>query len=571
MDDDDDDDDNHHHRSKHSRCVFFLSDDGSEEEGTRTSWSSSSSTTIVLKTKSMGKRRRDGTPGVVRPERIERFLATRAEKKRAFEDVVRGWHEKGDETRGSDKDDDANRRHERSAEAAARQMLEELFSATEEKEKMVEVQKNSGTTFPGSTYERRSKWMNIREFLRLDVVDACCLGGERESYYLAQEDVPEAMANHLDSFTPYAKGLARYVKDKEYKRRVWMNKERVETTPHYDDYDNVLFVWTGRKTVHLKEFGTGGFLFGVANTEVANHAHPTHLPDLKSYEYTFDVKAGEAVFIPMGWIHRVESDEGTIAITHEIRGKEIKIPSAENEDGLCALKDDVYLIRKAIERQIELEFKMLVSELVEANNEESKKKTKVNQDNVAHIKRKKREGEGEDVNFEIDNPEQFMETISQSCATLLGEIDEEEEKGMERTNHSGNKIPKYRKCVLAMNPLQSKLHLFKLSLLRDHLGNEKYEKWYSDCCLKYIETRGPDWKREDTCASILCEKREGYDFKRACVAVVKLARRKKKYDEETSSLLDVYASLNREYTLIGGWPRENIKRTFDPHAAFGLI
>ena len=75
----------------------------------------------------------------------------------------------------------------------------------------------------------------------------------------------------------------------------------------------------------------------------------------------------------------------------------------------------------------------------------------------------------------------------------------------------------------------------------------------------------------DTCASILCEKREGYDFKRACVAVVKLARRKKKYDEETSSLLDVYASLNREYTLIGGWPRENIKRTFDPHAAFGLI
>ena len=63
------------------------------------------------------------------------------------------------------------------------------------------------------------------------------------------------------------------MKDKEYKRRVWMNKERVETTPHYDDYDNVLFVWTGRKTVHLKEFGTGGFLLGVREYEVANHAH----------------------------------------------------------------------------------------------------------------------------------------------------------------------------------------------------------------------------------------------------------------------------------------------------------
>ena len=41
------------------------------------------------------------------------------------------------------------------------------FSATEEKEKMVEVQKNSGTTFPGSTYERRSKWMNIRKYPNL--------------------------------------------------------------------------------------------------------------------------------------------------------------------------------------------------------------------------------------------------------------------------------------------------------------------------------------------------------------------------------------------------------------------
>ena len=73
-----------------------------------------------------------------------------------------------------------------------------------------------------------------------------------------------------------------------------MNKERVETTPHYDDYDNVLFVWTGRKTVHLKSLGR------VASLRRCEYEWQprasTHLPDLKSYEYTFDVKAGEAVY-----------------------------------------------------------------------------------------------------------------------------------------------------------------------------------------------------------------------------------------------------------------------------------
>ena len=146
----------------------------------------------------MGKRRRDGTAESFVPSASKAF-SRRARRRNGRSKTSCEDGTKREMKREGDKDDDANRRHERSAEAAARQMLEELFSATEEKEKMVEVQKNSGTTFPGSTYERRSKWMNIREFLRLDVVDACCLGGERESYYLAQEDVPEAMANHLDS------------------------------------------------------------------------------------------------------------------------------------------------------------------------------------------------------------------------------------------------------------------------------------------------------------------------------------------------------------------------------------
>ena len=116
----------------------------------------------------------------------------------------------------------------------------------------------------------RSTRMDIDDFLRLVPPDSSgvnYLGEGQHSLYLAQEDVPEAMAKHLDSFKPYGKvssvsqGKRNIRLSANIQRRVWMNHERVETTPHYDDYDNVLFVWTGRKTVHLKAFRGDGFHF----------------------------------------------------------------------------------------------------------------------------------------------------------------------------------------------------------------------------------------------------------------------------------------------------------------------
>ena len=169
-----------------------------------------------------------------------------------------------------------------------------------------------------------------------------------------------------------------------------------------------------------------------------------------------------------------------------------------------------------------------------------------------------------------------MENVSQSCAIL---VDGGKEEGID------DEIPKYRKDVLAMNPLQAKLHTLQLSLLKDYLGESKFEKWIGDCSLKYAESRGPEWKREDTCKSILCEKGYEYDFHLACEAVVELARRrsrnkehdvKKEVDDcpgsSSSSVVEEYKSLSWDYKLIGGWPRGSIRKPFDPHvAAFGLL
>ena len=512
----------------------------------------------------------------------EHFLLGNALEETTFEEDVRGWQK--NQHQKSDKNE--------SGKLAPRDFVRELFAGPRTDKKMVEVQlsdkkKNASVSFSGSTYDRKSTRMDIDDFLRHrvppDSSGVNFLGEGQHSLYLAQEDVPEAMAKHLDSFKPYAEGLKRYVYKRwnvrlsaNIQRRVWMNHERVETTPHYDDYDNVLFVWTGRKTVHLKAFRGDGFHFCVANTEVANHAHPEALPDPESYEYTFVVNAGEAVFIPMGWIHRVESDEGTIAIAHEIQDA-LSFEFINNTvSRLGSWDESLYLVRRKIEGKIDSKFTSLVAELIDSKNEEIKTRAKITHENVEYIKQKSKCEEGKEVEFEINNPEQLMENVSQSCAIL---VDGEKEEGID------DEIPKYRKDVLAMNPLQAKLHTLQLSLLKDYLGESKFEKWIGDCSLKYAESRGPEWKREDTCKSILCEKVYEYDFHLACEAVVELARRrsrnkehdvKKEVDDcpgsSSSSVVEEYKSLSWDYKLIGGWPRGSIRKPFDPHvAAFGLL
>ena len=442
------------------------------------------------------------------------------------------------------------------------------------KDVVVEVQLSETNVFPGSTFDRKSTRMRAEDFLLLRKKLTNGM-----TAYLAQEDVLEReTTTSRGLLEPYVEGLlgrcgVKKESEKNVKRRVWMNHERVETTPHYDDYDNVLFVCAGRKTVRCKAYRGDGFHFCVANTEVANHAHPEALPDLESYEYTFVVNAGEAVFIPMGWIHRVESDEGTVAIAHELRDSS---PCAERRNAMVSRlkwEESLYLIRRNIEDEIDAKFTELVSELIDSEK------------GAAHIKRKRKsnEEEGREVEFEIRNPEQFMENISQSCVALVARGRDGKEEG-DGANDEENKIPKYRKDVLAMTPLQAKLHAVHFSLLKKHLGEEKFDEWIAECSLKYIESRGPEWKREDTCASIVCEKAHEFDFYQACKAVLRLAAERRprgenerdvdeiKGDEDPSAVADKYERLTSDYKLLGGMPRKKIRKPFDPLvAAFGVI
>ena len=140
----------------------------------------------------------------------EHFLLGNALEETTFEEDVRGWQK--NQHQKSDKNE--------SGKLAPRDFVREPFADLAQIKKWSRCncltrRRIVSVSFSGSTHDRKSTRMDIDDFLRHrvppDSSGVNFLGEGQHSLYLAQEDVPEAMAKHLDSFKPYAEGLKRYV------------------------------------------------------------------------------------------------------------------------------------------------------------------------------------------------------------------------------------------------------------------------------------------------------------------------------------------------------------------------
>ncbi|CAD7705141.1 unnamed protein product [Ostreobium quekettii] len=118
---------------------------------------------------------------------------------------------------------------------------------------------------------------------------------------------------------------------------IWMSASCTRASPHYDPYHNLLCVVCGTKVVKLcSPMLTQAFYPRAVWGESANHssvdfAAPS-LKDHPEYRHVLDnelkaeLKAGDALFIPEGWWHQVDSTEMTVAINfwwHSAFGKSI--------------------------------------------------------------------------------------------------------------------------------------------------------------------------------------------------------------------------------------------------------
>ncbi|EGZ28273.1 hypothetical protein PHYSODRAFT_466763 [Phytophthora sojae] len=129
--------------------------------------------------------------------------------------------------------------------------------------------------------------------------------------------------------------LPQCIEDKPISQvNLWMTVQPGRTTLHYDAYQNILVVLYGKKTVTLFPPSDAAKLYPFpVHTKSANHSQVNIVePDLKAHPrfreatvHQFEVTTGDAIVIPEGWWHQVDSDAFTIAVNYWWDGEREKL------------------------------------------------------------------------------------------------------------------------------------------------------------------------------------------------------------------------------------------------------
>ncbi|KAM0998140.1 hypothetical protein FF1_007923 [Malus domestica] len=106
---------------------------------------------------------------------------------------------------------------------------------------------------------------------------------------------------------------------------LWMNNAQARSSTHYDPHHNLLCVVSGRKQVVLWPPSASPMLYPMPiYGEASNHSSvPLENPNFSNYpraqclmqhSQKLFLQPGDALFIPEGWFHQVDSDDLTIAV-----------------------------------------------------------------------------------------------------------------------------------------------------------------------------------------------------------------------------------------------------------------
>ncbi|KAG8078110.1 hypothetical protein GUJ93_ZPchr0007g6112 [Zizania palustris] len=145
---------------------------------------------------------------------------------------------------------------------------------------------------------------------------------------------------------------------------IWMNRAHLRSSTHYDPHHNLLCVVAGCKRVTLWPPSASPCLYPMpVYGEASNHSSVSiEEPDYSSYtrarymkEYSERVilNCGDALFIPEGWYHQVDSDDLTIAINFWWKSR-IMYEMFEHMDA--------YYLRRILSRLVDKEMNKMVRE-----------------------------------------------------------------------------------------------------------------------------------------------------------------------------------------------------------------
>uniref|UniRef100_A0A0E0N353 JmjC domain-containing protein n=1 Tax=Oryza rufipogon TaxID=4529 RepID=A0A0E0N353_ORYRU len=145
---------------------------------------------------------------------------------------------------------------------------------------------------------------------------------------------------------------------------IWMNRAHLRSSTHYDPHHNLLCVVAGCKKVTLWPPSSSPYLYPMpVYGEASNHSSVSiEEPDysrytraryMKEYSERVILNCGDALFIPEGWYHQVDSDDLTIAINFWWKSR-IMNEMLEHMDA--------YYLRRILSRLVDKEMNKMVQE-----------------------------------------------------------------------------------------------------------------------------------------------------------------------------------------------------------------
>ncbi|XP_019428124.1 PREDICTED: tRNA wybutosine-synthesizing protein 5 isoform X2 [Lupinus angustifolius] len=193
-------------------------------------------------------------------------------------------------------------------------------------------------------------------------IDGAYLSSEcvPEQIYLAQVPIMNSDCEERVQLETLRKDIQipSFLEEKELSSiNLWMNNAQARSSTHYDPHHNILCIVCGRKQVVLWPPSSSPSLYPMPiYGEASNHSSVAlENPDYSIYpraEHSIDfaqkviLEAGDALFIPEGWFHQVDSDDLTIAINFWWRSN---IMSSMLEHM------DAYYLRRILRRLIDKE------------------------------------------------------------------------------------------------------------------------------------------------------------------------------------------------------------------------
>ncbi|KAK4847443.1 hypothetical protein QYF36_001973 [Acer negundo] len=156
---------------------------------------------------------------------------------------------------------------------------------------------------------------------------------------------------------------------------LWMNNAEAKSSTHYDPHHNLLCIVAGRKQVILWPPSASPMLYPLPiYGEASNHsAIALENPDFSIYpraensmEYSQKVilHAGDALFIPEGWFHQIDSDNLTVAVNFWWRSNIISSLSEHM---------DSYYLRRILRRLTDREMNQVLDKASSSGTERLKK------------------------------------------------------------------------------------------------------------------------------------------------------------------------------------------------------